>query len=137
MSVVQWPLQVALYTALQDYTPLAAELGDPPRIFDDPPAAAALPYLILGEGRASDYPGLAGGAEHDIRVSVFSRHGGRKEIKRLLDLVVEALHETDFAIEGARLVQCRFVFSDVFRRRDGALFEGLARFRAVTEPVNP
>lgn len=137
MSAVQWNLQIALFETLSAYAPLRAELGDPPRIYDDPPQGAALPYLVIGEGRASDYPGLPGGVEHDIRIAAFSRHGGRQEIKRLLDLVIEALHEAEFEIEGARLAQCRFVFADAFRRRDNTLFEGLARFRAVTETLNP
>ena len=137
MTASQWPLQAALYATLQAYAPLSAEIGDPPRVYDDPPVGAALPYLVIGEARASAYPGIDGGVEHDIRVNVFSRHDGRKEVKRLLDLVVEALHEAEFSVEGARLVQCRFVFADVLRRRDGALFEGVARFRAVTEPLNP
>lgn len=137
MSASMWPLQTALYAVLSGHSGLAAEIGDPPRIYDDPPASAALPYVVLGEARAADYPGLEGGVEHDIRISVFSRHGGRKEVKRLLDLLKEALHEADFAVDGARLVQCRFVFADAFRRRDAQLYEGLARFRAVTEPINP
>lgn len=136
MTATQWPLQVALYTVLSDHAGLRAELGDPPRIYDDPPAAAAFPYLVLGEARAQDYPGVQGGVEHDIRVTAYSRHGGRKEVKRLTDLIVEALHEADFPVDGARLVQCRFVFADAFRRRDNALYEGVARFRVVTEPFN-
>ena len=137
MSARQWPLQVALYTVLSAHAGLRAELGDPPRIHDDPPAPAVFPYLLLGEARVADYPGLPGGAEHDIRLSVFSRHGGRREVKRLLDLAVEALHDARFPVEGATLVQCRFVFADAFRRRDPELFEGVARFRAVTQSVNP
>lgn len=137
MTGFQWPLQTGLFAVLSAHAGVRAELGDPPRLYDDPPPGAALPYVVLGEARATDYPGLPGGVEHDVRLQVFSRHEGRKEVKRLLDLIVEALHEAEFTIEGARLVQCRFVFADAFRRRDNSLFEGVARFRIVTQSIDP
>lgn len=137
MSAHAWPMQVALYGVLSAHPGLVEELGDPPRIYDEPPAAAPYPYVVFGEMRAASYPGLEGGIEHDIRVAVLSRHGGRKEVKRLVDLVVEALHEAEFGVLGARLVSIRFVFADVFRRRDTEIYEGVARFRAVTAPVSP
>lgn len=137
MSAHLWPLQVALYTALSAHEALAAELGDPPRIYDEPPATAPFPYVAFGEMRASAYAGFEGAFEHDVRLSVFSRHGGRMEVKRLLDAVVEALHGAELPLIGARLVQIRFVFADVFRRREGPVYEGVARFRAVTAPDHP
>lgn len=134
MSAHAWPIQVGLYAALSANASLAALIGHPPRIYDEAPASAPFPYVAFGDMRAAAYPGLDGGIEHDVRLSAFSRHGGRREVKTLLDALVEALHEADFPIIGARLISIRFVFADVFRRRDGEIYEGVARFRAVTVP---
>ncbi|MEQ8177931.1 MAG: DUF3168 domain-containing protein [Amphiplicatus sp.] len=127
-----WPLQQAVYLALAGDAALKAEIGDPPRLYDDAPANAAFPYVLLGETRTAPLAGCETGFEHDLRFHVFSKHGGRRELKRILAALYDALHDADLDIEGARLVSMRFVFSDIFRR-DPQVYAGAARFRAVTE----
>jgi len=127
-----WPLQKAVYLALAADAALKAEIGDPPRLYDDAPASAAFPYVLLGETRESPLAGHEAGFEHDLRFHVFSKHGGRREVKRILAALYDALHDAELDVEGARLVSMRFVFSDIFRR-DPELYAGAARFRAVTE----
>lgn len=127
-----WPLQKALYAHLSAETDLAEAIGAPPRLYDDPPPGTATPYLVIGEGRQSPLPGHDGAFEHDVRIRIVSRHGGRREVKTLIDLLVAALDGASFGIDGHRLVSCRFVFADVFRR-EADLYAGIARFRAVTE----
>mgnify|MGYP000514802585 CR=1 FL=1 len=68
MTNAQWELQKAVYQLLRADAALMAEIGDPPRIFDDPPPDAPFPYLTLGEARASDWKGVEGGLEHDLRL---------------------------------------------------------------------
>jgi hypothetical protein len=133
MSVRSFSLQQAIYGALAADPGVQAELGAPARVFDDPPADAALPYAVIGETRASRIPGHPTGVEHEIRIEIVSRHAGRREVKRILDRLYDALHEAELALDGARLVNLRFVFADVFRRDGGEVYAGLARFRAVTE----
>lgn len=134
MSAMSWPLQKALYAHLVSDTGLKSELGDPPRLYDDPPKDAAFPYVVIGEARAEPLAGLEGGFVHDIRLQIYSRHAGRRDVKRLIDLLYDALHEASFAVEGARLVDCRFVLGDVFRRdATGEAYHGVARFRVMTE----
>ncbi|MGE0409796.1 MAG: DUF3168 domain-containing protein [Amphiplicatus sp.] len=130
MSV--WALQKAVYAHLVADAGLKALLGDPPRLFDDPPPDAVFPYALLGETHAAAIAGLDGGIEHDLRIQIFSRYAGRREVKRVIDVLYDALHEADFAVEGATLVNCRFVFSDIFRRREAETYQGVARFRAAT-----
>lgn len=129
-----WPLQKALYLALAGDAGLKGEIGDPPRLYDDPPAGAAFPYVLLGEAREAPISGHDGAFEHDLRLQIYSRHGGRREVKRVIAALHDALHDAALDVEGARLVSLRFVFADIFRR-DGALFAGVARFRAVTEAL--
>ncbi len=130
----QWELQKAVYQALAQDAALQAEIGDPPRIYDDPPPDAAFPYLTLGEARAADWKGVEGGLEHDIRLHVFSRYAGRREVKRIIGAVYDALHDAALTLAGHQLVNIRFVFGDAFRRQDGETYQGVARFRAVTQP---
>lgn len=130
-----WSLQRAVYAHLRADAGLAAEIGDPPRVYDDPPDDAVFPYLALGETRARDWPGVVGGLEHEIRLYAFSRHAGRREVKRIIAAVYDALHEAPLAPDGLHLVSLRFVFADAFQRQDGETYQGVARFRAVTQPA--
>lgn len=130
MSALSWPLQQALYQHLSGDADLAALLGAPPRIYDAPPPSAAMPYVVLGESRASPLAGADGAFEHDLRLRIVSRHEGRREVRRVIDALCEALHEAQFPVEGASLIDCRFVFADVFRR-ESEVHHGVARFRIV------
>ncbi len=130
-----WGLQKAVYGALADHAALAAHLGAPPRIYDAPPKGTAFPFATLGETRVKPFRGVDGAFEHDLRVHVFSRYEGRREAKEILNGVYDALHEADFSVDGASLVQIRFVFADIFPRTDGGVFQGVARFRAVTQTL--
>ncbi|WP_428410013.1 DUF3168 domain-containing protein [Hyphococcus sp.] len=132
MTNAQWELQKAVYQALAADAAIKAEVGEPARIFDDPPPDAIFPYLTLGEARATDWKGVDGGLEHDLRLYVFSRYAGRREVKRILSAVYDALHEAALTLSGHDLVNIRFVFADAFRRTDGETYQGVARFRAVT-----
>ena len=132
MTNAQWELQKAVYQTLAADAALQAEIGDPARIFDDPPPDALFPYLTLGEARASDWKGVEGGRERDVKLYVFSRYAGRREVKRILGAVYDALHEAALTVTGHDLINIRFVFADAFRRSDGETYQGVARFRAVT-----
>ncbi len=137
-----WSLQRALYHRLTQDEFLKKILGDPARIFDNPPTEAPFPYVTIGEGRSNDFVGVDGGMEHDVRLHVFSRYAGRRQVKQIIDLLYQALHEADLdlfdetnSFREHHLVNIRFVFSDIFRVRDGTIYQGVIRFRAVTQPV--
>lgn len=134
MSNIQWELQKAIYQHLSADAAVKAEIGEPARIFDDPPQGTAFPYMTLGEAKATDWKGVDGGLEHDLKLYVFSRYAGRREVKRILGVVYDALHDAGLALAGHSLINIRFVFGDVFRRQDGETYQGVARFRAVTQP---
>lgn len=126
-------LHQAVYDALISNIVIKTELGDPPRVYDDVPAGAAFPYLIVGEGQARPLSGVDGAFEHDFTIAIVSRHAGRAEVRRLIDALYDALHETAFPVSGHRLVGIRFVFADAIRRGDNDLYRGAVKFRAVTE----
>lgn len=133
MTNALWELQRSIYLQLSTDAGLQAEIGSPARIYDDPPPGAVFPYLTLGEARASDWKGVDGGLEHDLKLYAFSRYAGRREVKRIIGAVYDALHESALTVAGHDLINMRFVFGDVFRRQDGETYQGVARFRAVTQ----
>jgi hypothetical protein len=134
MSKAGWPLQKAIYEALAADGALAALIGDPPRLYDDPPGGTALPYVQIGDGTESDW-GTASdaGAEHQLTLHVWSRGGGRMEARSVLSAIHDVLHEAALSLDGHRLVNLRFVLSQVWREADGETYHGIARYRAVTE----
>lgn len=110
-------------------------LGDPARLYDDPPADPVFPYVTLGrvEARASDAAG-ASALEHVLTLHVWSRHGGRAEALGVIGALRAALHDAPLDVEGRRLILLFVVFTDVFRSGDGRTTHGVLRIRALTEP---
>jgi len=136
MSTSGWPLQVAIFAALAADSALASLLGDPPRIYDDPPAGLELPYVQIGEGSEADWStATEQGSEHELTIHVWSRTGGRMEARAILSAIHGVLHDEGLTLEGNRLVNLRFLLSQVWREADGETYHGIARYRAVTEPT--
>ena len=131
-----WELQRAVFAALSADAGLRALIGDPPRIYDDAPIDGAFPFLAIGQTRTVDWPGAEQGVEHELSLYAWSRYGGRKEIKEIMSAVYDVLHDGDLTLTTRRLINLRFVFGDVFRKQDGETFQGLMRYRAVTEPIS-
>lgn len=134
MSLTAWPLQQAVFAALSADVALQGLIGNPPRVFDEPPGDAALPYLLIGEGSEQDWGTTTEfGAEHALMIHVWSRKGGRKQARAILAAVYEVLHEASLALDGFHLVNLRFVLSQVLVEADALTYHGFARYRAVTE----
>jgi hypothetical protein len=126
-------LQKAIYERLLAEPALKALIGDPPRVYDAAPPGGAFPFVLFGEERAHKLAGADGLIEHDLRLIVHSRHGGRSEIKDVLVALIDALDGAPLILEGARLVALRAAFFDIFPRADAGAHQGVLRLRAVTE----
>ena len=127
-------LRAAIHDALTADTALAAILGGP-KIYDEPPATAAFPYVTLGEARVSDFS--AGDdklEEHQLTLHAWSRQGGHKEAHLVAGALLQALDDAPLTPAGHRLVNLRFTVADIRREADGRTYHALVRFRAVTEP---
>ena len=136
MSKAGWPLQKAIFAALGADSAVKALIGDPARIYDDPPGGAVLPYVQIGDGTETDWStATEEGAEHQVTIHVWSRSGGRKEVRAVLAAIYDVLHDSGLSPEGQTLVNFRFTLSQIFRESDGETHHGVARYRAVTEPV--
>ena len=69
-------LRAAVHDALAADAALTALLGGP-KVYDEPPRAAAFPYVTLGEARIADFStGTRAGEEHQLTLHAWSRQGG-------------------------------------------------------------
>ncbi|MBS0536879.1 MAG: DUF3168 domain-containing protein [Proteobacteria bacterium] len=128
-------LRAAVHDALAADVALTGALGGP-KIYDEPPRAAAFPYVTLGEARMADYStGDASGQEHILTLHAWSRQGGHKEAHVIAGALLQALDDAPLSLTDHRLVNLRFAVADVRREADGKTYHALVRFRAVTEPA--
>jgi hypothetical protein len=125
----------AMRAALMEHADVQAALGDPARVYDDPPAEAIFPYVTLGrmESRPADSSDRDA-SEHVVTLHAWSRYGGRAEALDVIAALRAALHNTPLDIDGRRLILMLASFSDVFRSGDGRTTHGVLRLRAITEP---
>jgi hypothetical protein len=131
-------LQQALLTQLKANVDLALMLGNPPRVYDEPPADLVYPYVSLGRSETRPWGGLDGeGLEHVLSLTVVSVFGGSEEAKAVMALVRLSLHGAALSLDGHRLINLRVTYADLFKAADWRSTYGVLRLRAVTEPLNP
>jgi hypothetical protein len=134
MTSAAWALQQAVFAALTGDSFLVSLLGGA-RVYDDVPARGTFPYVTFATGSERDWSdGTEAGIEHGLTLHVWSRAAGRQESWRILWRLREVLHDAGLAVSGHRLVNLRHEASEVRRAADGETFQGIIRFRAVTEP---
>ena len=130
-----WQLQQAVYGALSGSAPLTALLGGP-RVYDDVPHAAAYPFVTMGQTSSTDYgTATEDGEEHILTLHVWSAAGGRGEAQVLMGAVRDILHNAALTLSGHTLVNLRQQFAAIRREADGITIHGLARYRAITQPL--
>jgi hypothetical protein len=129
-------LAASLRAAAMADAGVKALLGDPARIYDDPPPDVIFPYVTLGrvESRPSDASG-ADAVEHAVTLHCWSRYGGRAEALQVIGALRDALHNAGLGVEDRRLVFLFAQFTDVFRSGDGRTTHGVLRLKALTEPA--
>jgi hypothetical protein len=135
MTTATAALRAAIHDALSEDGALNALLGGP-KIYDEPPAGAAFPYVTLGEARIADFSaGEDDGEEHQLTLHGWSRQGGHREAHMISGAMLNALDDAALPLTGHRLINLRFATADVRREADGRTYHAAVRFRAVTEPV--
>jgi len=127
-------LAAAIHAAVTGNDAVQQLLGDPARVYDEPPQDAIFPYATLGriESRTADASG-ADALEHAVTLHVWSRYGGRAETLEAIGALRAALHNEPLDVEGRRLVWLLVTFTDVFRSGDARTTHGVLRLRAITE----
>jgi len=127
-------LAAAIRSAALADASVKALLGDPVRLYDEPPADGAFPYVTIGrvESRPVDASAVEA-QEHFVTLHVWSRYGGRAEALDVVGALRAVLHSAALSVAGRRLVFIFAQFADVFRAGDGRTTHGVLRLRAVTE----
>lgn len=128
-------LRVAVHDALAANAALVDVHGGP-KIYDEPPRAAAFPYVTLGEMRIADFSADGElGQEHQLTLHGWSRQGGHREAHLIAGALLQALDDAPLTLADHHLVNLRFAVADVRCEADGRTYHALVRFRAVTEPA--
>jgi hypothetical protein len=128
-------LRAAVQDALISDSGLISVLGGP-KVYDEPPRAAAFPYVTLGEARIADFSaGDEPAEEHQLTLHAWSRQGGHREAHLITGALMQALDDAALTLAGHHLVNFRFSVADIRREADGRTYHALVRFRAVTEPT--
>ncbi|MEM9898510.1 MAG: DUF3168 domain-containing protein [Pseudomonadota bacterium] len=129
-------LQEAAHARLISDPGIQSILGSTPRIYDIPPRKPVYPFVSYGEWRVGRVQGVPDHFEHNIRLRIFSRYEGRSETRAVMAALHDALQDAPLTMSNRTLVSIRFVFSDVFLRADGRVWNGVMRFRAVDTMAN-
>jgi hypothetical protein len=135
MSSAALELQKAVFSALQASSALAAALGGTARIHDHAPASVAFPYLTFGRLETGDWStATEEGGEHVFTIHAWSKARGKAQVLAIMQAARGVLHDAALNLDGHHLVNLRLEFEDVRFDDDIAVYHGLMRFRAVTEP---
>lgn len=126
-------LQKGLIAHLAGDPNLGALLGEPPRIWDAPPARPAFPYLLIGRCESRPVAADGGGVEHAVTLTVVSNFRGTEEAKAVLAVLRSSLADAMPGADGVRTVSLRLTFADVYPAPDGLRTFAVLRVRAVTE----
>ena len=124
----------ALHMALADDVRVQDALGDPARLYDDPPEDPVFPYLTYGPIRSED--NSVDGARlttHLITLHVWSRYTGRAEALALMGTIASVLTSAPMSLAGAALVNRHIIYTDIFRASDGLTLHGIVRLRVSTD----
>jgi len=129
------PLQGAIGDALADAAAIQALIGNPARIYDEPPAdGASYPCITIGEDTVSDMGTKTTDiSEHTLTLHAWSRYNGRKEAKQILDAIKATLHHNLLSVTGHTVVEAHFEFAETLLDPDGETWHGVARYRFIVE----
>lgn len=131
MTVGQFELQTAIYSALSGDSNLTSTLGA--SVFDEVPDQSSYPFVALGEETVVEYDTKdLDGASHTINIHVWSQYKGAKQTKQIMDRIHTLLHDSSLSVSGFNLIRMQFEFSDIMRDPDGVTRHGVMRFRAIT-----
>ena len=129
-------LAQALHLALRVDVAIAAQLGDPPRLYDHAPEDPIYPYLTYGAMREQSEDG------DDLQLSAFtlnlhiwSRYGGRSEVLSAAQALRSVIERRDLDVAGHKLISANVIYSDIFRAPDGRTLHGLLRISIKLSPL--
>ena len=136
MSDAILALRAAVQARLATDAALTALIG-PNRVFDEAPRAARGLYVVHGEVEARDWStGSDRGCGQEFGLVVWAaQSGSSRQALEASGLIVAALDQSEFALDGHALVNLRWLSSRLARETRNGLPQVTIRFRAVTETL--
>tara|TARA_R100001244_G_scaffold43202_1_gene38778 strand:- start:404 stop:808 length:405 start_codon:yes stop_codon:yes gene_type:complete len=134
MSASDWPLQQAIFTALDGDVTLSAAISG---VFDSVEQDYEdYPYVTIGENiqtpfDTDDQPG----DDNSFAVHVWSREGGRKEAKIVNGYIYDILNRNNLSVTGYETVDCIAEGSSVEIDPDGKTYHGINNFKCTLREV--
>lgn len=117
MTDHQWPLQQALFAALE------AALSCP--VYDSIPPNTAMPYCHIESQSAAPFDVLVEtGSETFVYLGFWSSHKGQKEVLELMDDVYTALHRQRLTLSAGEFVDMRVTARNTTADIDGRTYKG-------------
>ena len=102
--------------------------------FDGAPKDAVLPFVAFGDVVLRDWStGSDAGLEHQFTLDIWSSQPGNGETLKIADQILDFLARTALQLQGAQLIDLRFVSFEARRESNGRFAKGRLRFRAITE----
>lgn len=127
MRTSLFPLQDALFKRLSNDVAINSKVKG---VFEHVPKDQAYPYIALGEDTVSDWSTkLEFGEEITHTLHIFSQYKGKKEVKEIMNLILQSLTEPLSLDSGFFVEFSRLDFMEVFIDPDGATKHGVIRFR--------
>lgn len=120
-------LQGAIYNQLINNAALMAKVTG---VFDDVPDGQTKPYVVLGDDTVNPFLTFGrDGEDFTHTLHIYSDYPGKKEVKEIMNLVLQAMTDTPLTMSGFSVVgtECEFMTDSV--EQDGILRHGVMRFR--------
>lgn len=147
MSKAMWPIQVAIYGALDGavaqidgVTPVAIhdELPDDLDWRVDADGEIPDPFIVIGDSTSVPWRTFGnGGSEATITIHVWSKYIGGKEAALLMKGVSDVLDGLELPVAGYGTVLCHEEFAEILRDEDMGepCRHGVIRFRIIVEEL--
>jgi hypothetical protein len=127
MKTVLDDLQTAIYERLTGDTPL---MGVITAVHDDAPMDAVFPYVLIGHVTSIPYDAKTfDGEEVTATMHAWSDKEGFKQVKNILNLMLQALTNTPLSIAGFNVSFSRLETIETFDEADGDLKHGVLILR--------
>ncbi|TCN25484.1 DUF3168 domain-containing protein [Mesobacillus foraminis] len=122
-----FPLQDSIFERLNNDSAIKAKVTG---VFDSVPKNQPCPYIALGEDTVNDWSTkLEFGEEITHTLHVWSEYDGKKEVKEIMSLILEAMTDP-LSLDGGFSVEITNLdFMQVLDDPDGISKHGIIRFR--------
>lgn len=102
MKTALWPLQASLYNRLKNDTAVNGKAN----VYDAVPEGAAMPYVTIGEDTSvPDSTKTYDAEEITHTLHVYSSYNGKKEVKEIMSLVLEASTKESLTLSNGFIVE--------------------------------